>query len=46
MQKTEALSQLFPESVRRVEKHSTIRQADSGFLGVDVQESPGGTPEA
>ena len=26
---------------------STVkRQADSGFLGVDVQENPGGAPEA
>ena len=24
-----------------MEKHSTIRQADSGFLGVDVQENSG-----
>ena len=33
MQKTKALSQLFPECVRRVEKYNTIRQADSYFLG-------------
>ena len=27
-------------------KHSTIKQAVSGILGVDVQENTGGTPEA
>ena len=32
MQKTKALSWLFPECVRRVEKHNTITQADS-YLG-------------
>ena len=25
---------------------TVIKQADSGFGGVDVQENPGGTPEA
>ena len=40
MQKTKALSWLFPENIRRVEK-----QADSYFWGVDAQEIPGGKPE-
>ena len=40
MQKTKALSWLFSENIRRVEK-----QADFYFGGVDAQEILGGKPE-
>ena len=44
MQKTKALSSLFPECVRRVEKQST-KAGRFLFFGVHAQEVPGGKPE-
>ena len=46
MQETEALSLLFSRECQKSGKHTTIKSGRLWFWGVDIQENPGGTPEA